>query len=528
MNEGSHSGTHEGSYSTGPGALGVEPEQWHQMDGIPTWLAITGVVLIIVTSHLLVARRNVIPSYGSRRRFDILGISFLKRLVKKSYFPILAQSFSLIIFSGIIIAGLIGSPRSNIAPVLTWTWWWVLLIFFVLGFGTLFCAICPWEAISTLVTSLSLSSRRKKIGFEKTFPKFARNTYPAILLFVFLTWFELGFDVTRSPVKTAVMGLIFTAAAITCALIYEKRAFCRYVCLVGRIQGLYALFSPVELRPVNHDVCRSCSGKECHKGDATHTGCPTNLFPGNLFENTYCTMCTECVRSCPHDNIGINLRPPAADLIQKTRFKWDEAILAIVLLALTSFHGMTMTPWWNRINDLIRADTGLGPVPVFSGLMALMLILPVVLFAAAANVSCKLVPGAGIPPGKIFRAFAYAVIPVALFYHLAHNGMHFFMEAQHILPLLSDPFGWGWDVFGTAHRRYAPLLSLPTIWYLQIMLIVVGHIYGVIVADRIARRLFDGRTQVIRGLAPLIVTMILYSGFSVWLIAQPMTMRSGM
>ena len=104
------------------------------------------------------------------------------------------------------------------------------------------------------------------------------------------------------------------------------------------------------------------------------------------------------------------------------------------------------------------------------------------------------------------------------------------MEAQHIVPILSDPFGWGWNLFGTAGNTYAPWLSLPAIWWLQIIMILIGHIYGVIVADRVAEKLFQGTSRIARmiNLVPLITMMILYSGCSVWLIAQPMEMRTGM
>ena len=59
------------------------------------------------------------------------------------------------------------------------------------------------------------------------------------------------------------MAIAFVALAVTTALVFERRAFCRHVCLVGRIQGLYALFSPMELRPVDTDVCRTCKTKNC-------------------------------------------------------------------------------------------------------------------------------------------------------------------------------------------------------------------------------------------------------------------------
>ena len=518
----------EGSMTNHEGSMNGADGEIHTMDGVPTWMALAGVVLIIVVSHVMVMRSSNLPSSGKYRNFNLLAWRPLRALLGNSAFPLMAQSLSILLFFLIVSAGLFGSQRTNIAPVLTWTWWWILLIFMITGFGTAFCTICPWEGITSLVTSLSLRSRVKKLGFEKAWPRFARNLFPALILFIVLTWFELGYDITRSPSMTAVMAMVMVSMAVLCGLVFEKRAFCRYACLVGRISGLYALFSPMELRPRSTDVCRTCDSKACYHGTGTHTACPTGIFPAALTENVNCTLCTECVRSCPSDNLDIRLRPPATDLMHKTRFRWDEATLAIILLALTSFHGVTMTPSWYRVNDILRVELSLGPKMVFTLLMTLMIIAPVLLLWVTACIARVMVPNGAVPAGKILRAFAYAVIPVALFYHLAHNSMHFFMEAQNVLPLLSDPFGRGWDLFGTAGRHYGPLLSLQVIWFIQLGMIVVGHVYGVVIAARIARRLHPDAAQARRSLIPLLVTMVLYSAFSVWLVAQPMKMRSGM
>ncbi|MDH3582665.1 MAG: hypothetical protein OER86_00430 [Phycisphaerae bacterium] len=496
--------------------------------GIPTWMASGGIILIVLVTHILVSRRRGTPIQASYPRRRLLQSKFIKALVNRPFFPLLIQSVSIGLFLLVIVAGLIGSQRTNIGPVLTWTWWWVLLIFLILGFGKAFCAVCPWEGISAMVTSLSLRSRVKKLGWERKWPKWARNIYPALALFIILTWLELGLDITRSASMTAVLGLGFAAAAVLTALLFERRAFCRYLCFVGRIQGLYALFSPVELRPQSVDACRSCTGKECYNGSETATGCPTHLFPAALKENTYCTLCTECVRACPHDNLEINIRPLGTDLYRKIHFRWDEAVFAVVLLALTIFHGVTMTPAWTRLNDLLRVETGVGPKVAFTVLMAVTTILPVWIFWLTAAAARRLARTGDLSTGKIFKAFAYGVIPIALFYHLAHNGMHFFMEAQYLVPLLSDPFGWGWNLFGTAGKAYPPLLSLRSIWWIQILLVIVGHVYGVLVSDRICRSLFSDRRVAQRALVPLLACMILLSAVSVWLIAQPMEMRSGM
>ena len=502
------------------------------MQGVPLWMAMAGLGLVVALSHVLLARRKD-PVEGARstpvrRRRGLLGWAPFKTMVRWPAFPLAAQSLSIALLVLIVSAGLFGSQRHNIATVLTWTWWWALLVFAIAGFGKAFCAVCPWEGLASVATSLSLKSRVKKIGFELKWPRWARNLYPALLLFVLLTWFELGYEVTYSPSFTAVLGLGMAALAILAALFFEQRVFCRYVCLVGRVSGLYALFSPIELRPDSRDICRSCVGKECLHGSGDRAGCSLLLFPGNLRENTYCTLCTECVRACPHDNLDIRLRPFATDLLSGAkRFRRDEAVMAMVLLGLTIFHGVTMTPQWGRLNDWLRAVSGLDRLVVFTVLMAVMVVLPLGVFWVGAMFSRALAKSeVGIR--DVLKALAYPLIPVALFYHLAHNGMHFFLEAQSIVPLLSDPFGWGWNLFGTAGYAHGPLLSLQKIWWLQVGLIVVGHAYGVLVADRVSRALYASGGRAFFGLAPFIATMVLFSGVSIWLVAQPMVMRTGM
>jgi ferredoxin len=507
-------------------SLGIEDRN---IDGIPMWMAALSVVLIIFTSHAFLTMWPAAVGRRTTRSWNLLGVKSINALVKKSWFPLMMQSTAIFLFLLVISAGLFGSQKNNIAPVLTWTWWWTLLIFLALGFGQAFCMICPWEGISSLVTALSVKSRIKRLQYGFNWPKWANNVYPAIALFVVLTWFELWRNITHSPSMTAIMAMGMVGMAVMTALLFEKRAFCRHVCLVGRITGIYSLFSPIELRPQSTDVCKDCHTKDCYRGNDTATGCPTNLFPGYLKENTYCTLCTECVRACPHDNIGIHLRPVATDLFQKDRFRIDEAALAIVLLALTSFHGLTMTPFWSISNNFLRVLTGFGPSVVFTLLMLIMLAAPILLFWTAAKVGERLTRGSGVSAFKMFKAFAYSLIPVALFYHLAHNCMHFFLEGGALIPLLSDPFGWGWNLFGTADKTYGALLSLQTIWWLQMICIVIGHVYGVLIADRVAKRLFARPSLKLLSLIPLLATMILYSCFSVWLIAQPMDMRtSGM
>jgi hypothetical protein len=127
--------------------------------------------------------------------------------------------------------------------------------------------------------------------------------------------------------------------------------------------------------------------------------------------------------------------------------------------------------------------------------------------------------------GEIFIKFSYSVLPIALFYHVAHNGMHLFMEGQNVFTLMSDPLGRGWDLFGTAQTTFPPILGKDIIWILQVILVVIGHVYGIIIAQKVSMRLFGkGRIATVVQL-PLLAAMILFSFISLWLMHLDMNMR---
>src|SRR5207244_3830952 len=127
------------------------------------------------------------------------------------------------------------------------------------------------------------------------------------------------------------------------------KAFCRYACLVGRVSGLYSMFSSTELRARDRELCRACATKDCFHGSAKGEACPTGQFLGAMETNTYCILCMECVKTCPENNVAINMRAWGADLLESKKARVDEAYLAVMMLSMSAFHGLTMTPVWERI-----------------------------------------------------------------------------------------------------------------------------------------------------------------------------------
>ena len=238
-----------------------------------------------------------------------------------------------------------------------------------------------------------------------------------------MTWLELGFGVTMNPRATALLALGMVALAVGAALVFERRAFCRYACLVGRVSGLYALFGASEVRPADRATCRSCRSKDCYHGNEHGVGCPTGLFPGALTDNTYCINCMECVRTCPEENMVVRARPWGADLAGEGRPRRDEAYLALLMLAITGFHGLTMTGAWREMLGFFEERLGLGYMPAFSLGMLLLMAGPVLAYAGLVRLTVAL-SRTEVRYEQAFVRFAYSVLPIALFYHLAHNLEH--------------------------------------------------------------------------------------------------------
>jgi hypothetical protein len=249
--------------------------------------------------------------------------------------------------------------------------------------------------------------------------------------------------------------------------------------------------------------------------------------------NTYCIQCAECLQACPHDNLAVNLRPWGEDLKVAGKPRRDEAYLALLMLALTGFHGLTMTPAWQSITAALETWLPLGRIASFTVGMFVLMTVPILIYTGLVWISYAITTRCAAATGPrplryfdYFVRYAYCVLPIALFYHLAHNLEHLLMEGQKVIPLLSDPFGRGWNVLGTADWTIPPLVSLDVLWVLQVILVGVGHVYSLWAANKISRRLFADKSAATHGQWPMLVGMIAFSVLSLWLLKQPMEMRT--
>lgn len=499
--------------------------------GLPLiWSIVILLCMVFLTCQSLVISTQSGNTPFTKSFAEIPAIAQLVNFMTTSIWPLLVLKIVVtVIFLLIILAGLFGTPiaERNIATVLTWNIWWAGLIISVFFIGSAWCAVCPWDALATWLVRRKLWKRATPDNsLNLNVPRWLRNIWPAIFMLIALTWLELGVGVTTSPYLTSVLALLMVVMATISLAVYEGKAFCRYFCPVGRTIGFYSQLAPVELRPIDPDICARCTTLECYHGTETIESCPTHLVMGRLKQNTYCVSCGNCTQSCPDHNVAWRLRSYSKEAIQDARPHWDEAWFMLILLALTGFHGISMMPFFETLlgkTAYVINDKG---QLLWSFTLLLFGILLIILLVYICFVYLvKIIKKTDHSYKKLFIEFSFIALPLAFAYHLAHNLNHLIREGVNSGYIFSNPFGINAQPLTMLEkhmRQMDMLIPQQLLFALQAGLMVFGFWVAMkIINYRGGTRLGFSNWQ----LSPMIGYVITITSFHIWLLSQPMIMR---
>jgi NAD-dependent dihydropyrimidine dehydrogenase PreA subunit len=246
-----------------------------------------------------------------------------------------------------------------------------------------------------------------------------------------LLWEELG-DLRDSAWQSSALLLLITAGAVIGSLRFEKRFWCRYLCPVGGMNGLFAKLAISELRAEAGTCSGSCSSYACFKGGPAEgeglatAGCPLGTHPAHLEDNRNCVLCLTCAQACPHRSVQIRLRPPAADLQRDMAAPAGEAGLILVLAG-----GLCLRHWERLLAwlPLAPASLALGPLLPRLAFGALALALPAGLWLALRPLLARLRPAA---PGWLVL---YGLLPLLWALLLAQHLATGMAEGGLLLPV---------------------------------------------------------------------------------------------
>ena len=440
-------------------------------------------------------------------KIELTSVPFIKNALKSRYPQLAVFIVMLVGYILAILAGLIGTPvgSHNFSIVFVWIAWWAILILVAVPFfGRGWCAVCPiplpgeWLQRGAMLSPPDV--RPKWLNLRV--PKMFRNIWLQNISFLLLALFSSVLLTTPNITGIVLAAMLF--AAIGLSTIFERRAFCRYLCPVGGFIGLYSQAAPIELRIKDKQVCVKCEGKPCYNGSSAGYGCPWDVFPGGLTKNTYCGLCMECVRTCPHDNIAVNLRPFSADLA-KPSTRLDEAFKAFIMLGSAMIYaGVLLGPWGMLKDAAYNVGSSAWFVYAVVFLAIIFGVLPGLfslgIYQRQNNIQFK----------QRFTSLSTALIPLGLMFWVAFSLSFVLTNASYIFAALSDPLGLGWNLFGTANVVWQPMLT-SVLAPAQTLALVGGLIWSARTAQKAANEV---RTSSL----PIIVYCFALTMIMLWLL----------
>jgi len=439
---------------------------------VPLGYFIAGAVLAVALSFVVVAAF----AWMSRNR-----PAHSPRILALSTDPLLPmlhgifQSLSVVLYVLILFAAFRGTanPIMNLAPAMVWIAWWVGGSMVVAFIGNVWPALDPWRA---LFEAFGFIAGRTGIraSLNRPWPR-GLGAWPAVALLLLWGACEVIYPLAAVPSRIGYGAVLWTGITLS---------------------GMFRF------------------GRETWQQN------------GDVFAIYFETLGRFAPLSLSGDGRTLQLRPLGSRLPEWMPTSMAMVSFILAMLAIVLFDGMLAGEAWAGWEQSLR-----GKFPgvmdangYFAGSMGLLLVWLVFLFAylAACGMAAALF-GRPASVTTVARLIAPTLVPIAVAYVVAHNFSALVIQGQNLIPLLSDPLGAGWDLFGTAaHRINGTLIQPGTTWTVALCAIVTGHLMSVWLAHRASLNFCRDTRTAILACMPLTALMMAYTAISLQIIAEPM------
>jgi len=417
------------------------------------------------------------------RGLDLLQrFPLLRKAIVTRWPQVVMTILALSLIYVVIMTSLFGTKVSgrNLGVVLMWIVWLFLLIVVMtpLG-GRVWCTICPlplfgeWMQRGSLFSPRTGKTRTYNNRFSGLFLKWpARLDNNWLRVFIFLVLATFSTTLVASPKVSGFVLLALLLTPTVMSLVFELRSFCRYICPVHAFVGPFSGMSVVALRNRSQEVCDRCKPHFCQNGNARGWACPYGLNVGEMKESADCGLCLECVRSCTYQNVSIFTRPFAAE--RKVKHLSDGWLVIAIFTIAIIYSILYLGPWpvvRDYVNILDKKNWDLFGLYALFVWIAVLFVVPgiVYLFTWAGIRWSRL----KMKASEAFLANSGSLLPMGLFMWMSFVVPMLFVNFTFLLQSLSDPFGWGWDFFGTANTPWHQVIPGAIPW-IQAVLMLTG------------------------------------------------------
>jgi hypothetical protein len=361
-----------------------------------------------------------------------------------------------------ILAGYVGSGTAldNWAPTFLLITFWVGLVFASILFGNLYRACSPFRALGRLLPSL-----------ERPYPARLGRWPAAAGLFAF-TWVELVSGWGEDPAMLVTAALGYTVLMLAAQVYWGVETWTRYGEAFAVYFEMFSRLSVWEVRDGVLGVRRPLGG-------------------------------------LPRLDAGPGTVP-----------------FVMVMIGTVTFDGLSQGRLWRDVStNVVDVLDGIGIGAVTASKLAatlgLFLGVGIVGGFYRLGIEGARSVGGGLSFRRLERGFVHTLVPIAAVYVAAHYLTFLIFEGQAIIYLASDPFGQGWDLFGTVNSGIDySVFPQDDVRYVQVPVVVVGHVAALALAHDRALSLYGQARLAVRSQYWMLGVMVGFTSLALWLLAQ--------
>jgi ferredoxin len=496
---------------------------------------------------------------------DLLRWSGLRRLLRWRYARLILQLPIALLALLVLIDGFTGvqlAPR-NLATTSVWLHYRGLVVLALLTVGNLFCASCP-----LMLTRGPARFAKRLLPREWRWPTALRSKLLVWALMLGYFYAYEAFDLWASPWLTAWLVLGYFGSAWVIDTLFPAGTFCRYVCPLGNFNFVLASASPTIVSTIEPSVCLSCEQKPCLHGrisdhataearwrtpsgallhandgprkaafiprhEITHDngsgrfpGCETGLFVPAITSNLDCTLCGNCLRACPYDNVTLRLRSVAREGIAaawRGRGLRSALLLGISLSTWGMLNAFAMVPAYYQVADTLAAALNTrAEWLLLAVIFAVTTTLGLALAFAASHVADRLAGAPAASPWVAVERWGMVWVTLGVGFWAAHYLFHFLTGALAIVPVFEHFFalrGFAID----PQWRFAQLVPSRWLFPIGAGVVSLATLVALWQVGRIALRDFGNRGLAAAWWLGLLVLAV--AVLQVLLLGLPMEMR---